>query len=309
LAAKKLWTEFYRPKSLSEYVFQNEKQQEQLLSFVANHDIPHLLLTGVPGSGKTTVAEILINELNVDDCDILRENASNKTGIDYIRDIIANFAESYPLGAFKIIKLEEFDRVTPHAQDMLKAVIEESSATCRFICTANNENRIVPAIKSRFQHMRFKAPVRDKTFERMCEILLAEEVDFDGGVLDKYVSQAYPDIRKIINNLQLNTINGKLTEPHLDSDGGDYLFKLVDLVLEGNIPEIRKVVSTQCSPEQLEEIYEFLYKNLHKHPKLIDNAYEQALLILNEAIYKNSMVAIPHLNFECMCIKLEQLIS
>lgn len=306
MAAKKLWTEAYRPRKLDEYVFQNEQQRAQINRIVLDGDLPQLLLTGTQGSGKTTLAEILINELGVDDSDVLRINSSDKTGIDYIRDTILGFAGSYLIGKFKVIKLEEFDYMSPNAQGMLRAVLEDNSDSCRFICTCNFENKIIAPLKSRMQHLRFKAPGRDEVLLRMFEILTSEEVEFDPLTVDKYVDQAYPDIRKIINNLQLNTLNGKLGQPVIDVDGGDYQFKLLDLIMVGNLREIRKIVSEQLSSEQITEVIEFLWKNIHKHPKLAAdrNLAEQAIVILSEGEYRSNLTAIPHLNFEATCIKL-----
>jgi DNA polymerase III delta prime subunit len=308
---KKLWFESYRPKTLEGYVFQNEQQENQIRKIIESGEIPHLLLTGGAGSGKTTIAEILINELGVDDCDVMRINASDKTGIDYIRDTILSFAGTYPLGKFKVVHLSEFDYMSQAAQGMLRAVLEENADTCRFLCTCNYENKIIPPIKSRMQHLRFKAPKRDDVLMRMFEILSAEGVDFDPEIVDKYVDQAFPDLRKIINNMQLNTTDGKLGDPVHDSEGGDYQFKLLDLITVGDLREIRKLVTEQCTSEQITEVYEFLYRNIGKHPKYAadQNAYEQALCILLDGVYKHSLVAIPHLNFEATCIKLSNAIG
>jgi len=305
MAAKRLWTEVYRPKTIDGYVFQNDQQKQQIERMIADRDIPHLLLTGTQGSGKSTIAGILTHELGVEEVDILKENGSNKTGVDYIRDTILNFAESYPIGMFKVVLLEEFDRLSPAAQDMLRDVMETNSDTCRFICTGNQEHRIILPLKSRLHHMRFKAPARDDVFLRCAEILLAEEVEFEPEILDKYVAQAYPDIRKIIGNLQQNVFDKKLAQPTIDVDGDDYQFKLLDQIMAGDLRGIRKSVTEQCTAEQLEEVYQFLYRNLHLHPKFKDvNVYEQGLCFLLEGVYKHSQVAIPHLNFEAMCIKL-----
>lgn len=306
MSAKKLWTEAYRPKTLDDYVFQSEQQREQINKIVATGDLPHLLLTGTQGSGKTTLAEILISELDVVDADVLRINASDKTGVDFIRDSILTFAESYPLGHLKVIKLEEFDYMSQPAQGMLRAVFEDASDTCRFICTCNYENKIIPALKSRMQHLRFKAPNQNEVMGRMIEILIAESVEFDEEVLLKYVNQAYPDIRKIINNLQLNSVGGKLGNPTVDADGDDYQFKLMDLLTAGKLDELKKLVCEQCSNEQLVEVYEFMYRNLGLHPKLKPgtNGHDEALIILAEGVYKHGLVALPQLNFVATMIKL-----
>ena len=307
MGVKKLWFEEYRPKTLEGYVFQNEVQQHQIQKIVDSGEIPHLLLTGIQGSGKTTLAQILINEMKIDDVDVLHINASDKTGIDYIRDTIINFAGTYPIGKFKVVMLEEFDYMSPNAQGMLRMVLEQNADTCRFICTCNYENKIIPAIKSRMQQLRFKAPSRDDVLMRMFEILSAEGITFDPEIVDKYVDQAYPDIRKIINNMQLNTSKEKrLENPIHDSEGGDYQFKLLDMIVAGNLREIRKLVTEQCTSEQISDVYEFLYRNICKHPKYAAdrNAYEQALCILLDGLYKHALVAIPHLNFEATCIKL-----
>ena len=311
MAAKKLWTEAYRPQVLDEYVFQNEQQKDQIQKMLEGGDIPHLLLSGTQGSGKTTLAEILIRALDVDEMDVLRINASDKTGVDYIRDTILSFAGTYPMGKFKIVKLEEFDYMSLPAQGMLRAVLEENSDTCRFICTCNYENKIMPAMKSRMQHLRFKAPLQDDVLLRMFEILSTEDVEFDPEDVDKYVTQAYPDIRKIINNLQLNTSKGKLNPPTEDSEGGDYKFKILDLIVAGNLRDLRKLVCEQCTGDQFNEIYEFLYRNIQRHPKYAKdvNAYDSALCILLDGVYKHSLVAIPHLNFEATCIKLSNAIG
>ena len=314
MAAKRLWVEEYRPKTLDGYVFQNEQQREQINRMVLEHDIPHLLLTGTQGSGKTTLARILVAELGIDDMDLLTFNASHKTGIDWIRESVLSFAESYPVGRFKVIMMEEFDRLSHAAQAMLRDVMEANSDTCRFIAICNFEHMIMAPLKSRFQHLRFKAAARDDVLMKMAEILIAENVDFDPEVLDKYVSQAYPDIRKIINNLQLNTVDrgkmpnpgGRLGQPSQDVDGGDYLFKLLDLIIAGDLREIRKLVTEQCTAEELLGVYELLYKNIEKHPKFKDNRglYEQALVTLCDGLYKHGLVAIPHLNFESTMIRI-----
>jgi hypothetical protein len=126
------------------------------------------------------------------------------------------------------------------------------------------------------------------------------------------VTQAYPDMRKIINNLQLNTANSKLGDPSQDSDGQDYQFQLLELLQAGNLPALATLVLEQCDAAQISEVYQFLYQNLHLHPKLKgqSGAYEQCLVILNDGIYKHGLISIPHLNFRVtVAIKMEQALN
>ena len=146
---------------------------------------------------------------------------------------------------------------------------------------------------------------------RMFEVLTTEGVEFDPEVVDRYVSQAYPDIRKIINNLQLNTIDGKLKDTGNDVDGDDYQFKLLDLLVEGKLNELQKMVLEQCTAEQLTEVYEFLDRNLIKHPILAKDKtkLDNAFLTLLDAVYKHGLVALPHLNFRGFCIRLNSVLE
>lgn len=306
MAIKQLWTEKHRPATLEGYVFHDDHQRKQIEKIVSSRELPHLLLSGVQGSGKTTIARILIRELKVDDVDLLEENASDKTGVDFIRDEIIPFCGGYPMGAFKVVHLEEFDYLSQNAQGMLRAVMEEYSNTCRFIATCNYENKVIPAIRSRFQQFRFKAPTEDDVIVRMIEILDAEKVEFDPDVLMLYVKQAYPDLRKIINNMQESSIDGKLVSPKQTAAGADYKFKLLDLLNDADIRGVRKLVSEQVPAEELEDVYRFLWQNLglikacKKDPKL----YDKAVLVLDKALETSSVSALPHLTFEAACIRL-----
>jgi len=306
MAAKQMWVEKYRPKALSEYVFHDDHQRKQIERLVREQDLPHLLLTGTAGAGKTSLARVLINELGIDEMDVLEENASDKTGVDFIRDTVIPFTEGYPIGTFRVVHLEEFDYLSPNAQGMLRAVLETQSSTCRFICTCNYENKIIPAIKSRFQQFRFKAPSEDDVVVKMVEILDAEKVKFDDEQLILYIKQAYPDIRKIIQHLQENTIDGRLLSPKETSVGGDYKFKLLDLLASMDLRGIRKVVSEQVPQEELEEVYRFLYQNIGTMPacKQSTETYDKAILVLADAMRVHALSALPHLTFEAMCIKL-----
>jgi DNA polymerase III delta prime subunit len=306
MAVKQLWVEKYRPKKLDDYIFQDDNQRAQIERMIKDGDIPHLLLCGVQGSGKTTLARILINELGIDDMDILEINASDKTGVDYIRDTILGFAESFPIGRYKVIHLEEFDHMSQAAQAMLRVVLEEAADTCRFICTCNYVNKIIPAIRSRMQDIHFKAPKDEDVVVKMIEMLDSEGVTFDPDALFSYIKQAYPDIRKIINNLQLNTVDGKLLSPKESGAGVDYKFQLIDLMKACDIRGIRKLLASSIPQEDIESMYEFLYQNMTLlEPCKTNSAIaDRIILSIADGLRAHATTAFPYITMEATLIKI-----
>ena len=306
MAIKQMWVEKYRPKKLEDYIFQDNQQCIQIERLINEGDIPHLLLCGIQGSGKTTLARILINALGIDEMDILEINASDKTGIDYIRDTILGFAESFPMGRYKVIHLEEFDHMSQAAQAMLRVVMEDSADTCRFICTCNYINKIIPAIRSRMQEIHFKAPKDDDVVIKMIDMLDAEHVEFDPDALVSYIKQAYPDIRKIINNLQLNTVDNKLMSPKDSSVGIDYKFKLLDLMKVSDIRGIRNLLASSIPSEEIEGVYDFLYQNLTLIEKCKNNpnVADKIILYIADALRGHAITAFPYITIEAALIRI-----
>ena len=140
---KELWVEKYRPKTLDGYVFRDSHQKEQIESWVKQESIPHLLFSGNAGIGKTTLAKILLNELEINDLDVLEINASRTNSVEDVRDKIVNFVQMIPFGNFKVVLLDEADYLSPNAQAALRGVMEEYHTTSRFILTCNYPNRII----------------------------------------------------------------------------------------------------------------------------------------------------------------------
>ena len=305
----KLWVDKHAPKILDDYIFQTPAHKQILSRIVADRDIPHLLLTGGPGSGKSTISRMLVDLLGIDPGDVKVVNASDHTGVDFIRNEISSFASTMPNGDVKIIRLEEFDYLTPNSQGLLRGLMDTTSDTCRFICTANYEHKIIAPIKSRFQHLMFTAPNREDVLIRVVEILTLENIDFDLEILEKFVDSAYPDIRSIINKLQINAISGKLLEPTKEK-ALDYKFELLNILQAGSFTAARKVIAESAPVEDYEEIYKFLYQNIHRIDKLKDAALEaSALIILNDAQYKHKVVGVPELNMDSCLASLQQLIK
>lgn len=301
----RLWVEKYRPKSLAEVIFQNDHQKEKFLSYKKSGEFPHLLLSGVQGSGKTTISRALIKDLNIDRIDVLTINASEETGVDAMRDKIRNFVTSMPVGNFKVVRLEEADYLSLNAQGALRVLIENYSDTARFILTCNYDNKIMPAIKSRAIHYRFAAPAIDEVLMRMGEILFEENIDFDPDELEKVVNAHYPDIRSTISFLEDNCQTGKLILSNTSGgEGADYKFAVLDLIKAGNYTELRKLVRTSVAKEDYEDLFRLIYDGLKSTYKNDPAKLEEAIITLNDYVYKHSIVALPELNVEALLISL-----
>jgi len=305
---KQLWFEKYRSTTFEEYVFNDEDHRVKFERMVREKEIPHLLLTGTAGSGKTTLSKLLVRLLEVEPCDVLVINASDENSVDVMRDKISTFAMSYAIGPFKVIQLEEADYLSPNAQAVLRVIMEEASSNCRFILTANYANKIIPAIKSRCTSFQFKSPSLEATFTRCAKILLAEDVVFDVDLLEKYISVYYPDLRQIINVLQSNSVNGELMVPAGSTTTEDYKFKMLDLLLTGDLRAARELVCKNVGRDEYEDVYRFLYENIDRCEKFSDqNAYESAIVLIANYLYKHALCADPEINLAALFIELGQL--
>lgn len=303
----KLWVEKWRPTTTTDFVFHSAQQKKAIESFIASNEFPNLLFSGVQGSGKTTLAKILIGQCGLDDSDIMILNASDENSVDVIREKISSFANSYAMGKFKVVLFDEFDYTTPNAQAALRNLMEECSDNCRFIFTCNYENKIIPAIKSRVQAFAFKAPSIDEVTIRLGQILVEESIDFDMDSLDKVTCATYPDIRKAINVLQQSSTDGKLLLQSAE-ESGDYHFKLLDLIEADDLRGFRKVVCESIPKEEYEGVFRFLYENLNKAKSFKnDEKYEQGIVVIASYLHKHALVADTEINLAAMCIELGQI--
>ena len=304
---KELWVEKYRPKILKEYVVRDDAQRQQIQSWINDKAIPHLLLSGAPGVGKTTLAKVLFNELEVSGYDILEINASRENSVDTVREKINNFVQIMPFGDYKYVLLDEADYMSPNGQAALRGVMEMYHTSARFIITCNYPNRIIPALHSRCQGFHMEVIDKNEFTARVAEILIAEKVDPDLETLDTYVKATYPDLRKCINMIQQNCRDGKLMPPASgDSGQQDYRLQMVELFKAGKINEARKLVCAQARPEECEEIYRWLYDNLDIISKDEDQQ-DKAVLIIKQGLVDHSFVADPEINLASVMIKLARL--
>lgn len=259
-----LWTEAYRPKGLDGYVFKDQKQKRQIEKWISEGALPHMLLSGAPGTGKTTLAKVLLHELGVDPFDIKEVNASKDNNVDYIRDSITRFAETMGYGEIKYVLLDEADYLTINAQAVLRNTMERYASTVRFILTCNYPHKIIPAIQSRTEtgRMHIDKLDKDEFTLRICNILMQENVEFDMDVVDTLIQATYPDLRRGISVMQANTFDGKLHLPETAENVSDYKIDMIALFKAGKYKDARTVICTQASAEEYEDIYRFMYQNL-----------------------------------------------
>lgn len=303
---KELWVEKYRPSTIDGYVFRDNHQKSQILQWIKEETIPHLLFSGNAGIGKTTLAKILFNELHVNDLDVLEINASRTNGVDEVRDKIVNFVQMIPFGPFKIVLLDEADYLSPNAQAALRGVMEEYHTTARFILTCNYPNRIIPALHSRCQGFHIERVDITEFTARVATILMTEEVNFDLDTLDTFVKATYPDLRKCINMVQMNSLSGDLHTPE-KSDAGtaDYRIEMVELFKKGKINEARKLICGQARPEEMEEIYRWLYDNIEIFGD--EEVQNKAILIIKQGLVDHTLVIDPEINLAATLIRLAYL--
>jgi DNA polymerase III delta prime subunit len=303
---KELWVEKYRPKTVDGYVFRDDHQRKQINTWIKDQSIPHLLLSGSAGIGKTTLAKILINEIGIEDYDVLEINASRTNSVDDVRDKITNFVQMIPFGPFKVVLLDEADYLSPNAQAALRGVMEEYHATSRFILTCNYPNRIIPALHSRCQGFHVEKTDQTEYTARVATILVEENIEFDLDTLDSYVRVAYPDLRKCIQLVQQNSIEGTLVPPNAgDAGEADWKFDMVALFKAGKISDARKLLCGKLRADEMVEVYTWLYDNIEifDDPKTQDSA----VIIIKQGMVDHTLVVDPEINLAATLIKLARL--
>ena len=302
-----LWVEKHRPNTLQGYVFRDEAQKKQVEQWVKSKSIPHLLFSGAPGVGKTTLAKILLNLLEVIGTDILEINASRENSVDVIRDKITNFVQTMPFGEFKVVLLDEADYISPNGQAALRGVMEMYHQSARFILTWNYPNRVIPALHSRCQGFHIEKIDKTEFTARAAEILVGKGIEFELDTLDTYVKATYPDLRKCINTLQMNSAEGTLQAPNVADVGEqDYRIEMVELFKQGKITEARKLLCSQARPEEMEDIYRWMYDNIEIFGDTEDQQ-DEATLVIKQGIVDHSFVAEAEINLSATLIKLARI--
>ena len=305
---KELWVEKYRPTSVKDYVFRDTKQKKQVSSWVDSGAITHLLFSGSAGTGKTTLAKVLLNELGVDGGDVMMINASNENNVDTMRTKINGFASSLPFsGDFKYVLLDEADYLSPNAQAILRNMMETYSTTCRFVLTCNYPNKVIPAIHSRCQGYHIEKLDTQEFTARVATIAITESVDVDLETLDVYVRSTYPDLRKCINMVQQNVVDGKLQAPGAGESGeSDWILEYVALFQLGKISEARKLIVAKARAEEYEGVFRKLYENLDWFGE-DDMVQGRALICIRDGLVNHALVADPEINLSATLLELQHI--
>jgi len=281
-----LWVEKYRPIKLDDYVG-NEHLKEKVSGYIESEDVPHLLLFGRAGTGKTTLAKLIVKSI---ECDYMVINASDENNVDTVRNKVKNFASSQGFKKYKIIILDEFDYMTPNAQAILRNLMETFSKHCRFILTCNYVEKIIDPIQSRCQTFQIVPPSKKEVAVQLDKILKSEDVNYDVKDLVPIIDSSYPDIRKVINTCQLNSVKGVLKLSKNDLLDSDFKTKIVDILKASDdsrnkYMKIRQTVA-DSKVQDFTEMYSLLYDKVDEYAS---GKVSGVILVLAEGQHRDAL--------------------
>jgi len=305
---KQLWVEQYRPNTVDGYVFVDDAQRQQVLQWIKDGSIPHLMLSGSAGTGKTTLAKLLINQLGVDQYDVMYANGSKDARkVEWV-DKLINFCQTMPFGKFKVVLIDEADYMNINSvQPALRNLMEDYSQTVRFILTCNFPTKIIPPIHSRCQGFHIAKTDHTEFTARVATILVTEGVEFDLDTLDSYVKATYPDLRKCLNLVQPNSQTGKLVTPSAaDKSMRDWKLDCVELFKAGKVREARTLLCQSSTPEESDEIFRWMYDNLDLFGSTAEQQ-DQAIVVIRNGIVNIPLIADQEINLSATLIELAQI--
>ena len=280
-----LWVERYRPHSLDGYVG-NQHIIEKVKIYIESNDVPHLLLYGQAGTGKTTLAKIITNQI---DCDLMYINASDENSVDAVRDKIRGFASSMGFKEWKIVILDEADYLTPNAQAALRNLMETFSRTTRFILTCNYVEKVIDPIQSRCQTFGITPPSKKEVAMRLKQILDMEEVKYEMSDLAILVNSGYPDIRRVLNAAQRQVVGNELKIDKTSAIQANYMDEVLTVLqsngsVKDSFTNVRKIIA-DSKVRDFTPFYRFLYDEVDNYA---NGKIGSTILNIADAQYKDS---------------------
>ena len=296
-----LWVEKYRPRNLDEYVG-NEHLKQKVSDYLSSGDVPHLLFFGKAGTGKTTLAKLIVNSIN---CDHIIINASDENNVDTVRNKVKGFASTVGFKDLKVIILDEFDYMTPNAQAILRNLMETFSKHCRFILTCNYVEKVIDPIQSRCQTFQIVPPTKKDVAVQISQILGKEGVSFEPKDLVPIIDSSYPDIRRIINTCQLNSSKGKLKLDTTSVIDSDIKSKVVEILKSNDAkPNKWKTIRQAIADSRVQdftELYSYLYEKVDEYGS---GNTSNIILILSESQHKDALVVDKEITFMSCIIQI-----
>ena len=296
-----LWVEKYRPRKLTEYVG-NEHLKQKVSDYLQSGDVPHLLFFGKAGTGKTTLAKLIVNSIS---CDYIIINASDENNVDTVRNKVKGFASTVGFKDMKVIILDEFDYMTPNAQAILRNLMETFSKHCRFILTCNYVEKVIDPIQSRCQTFQIVPPSKKEVAVQISQILGKEEISFKPQDLVPIIDSSYPDIRKVINTCQLNSTKGQLKLDTTSVIDSDIKSKVVEILKSNDDKKnkwknIRQAIA-DARIQDFTELYSFLYEKVDDYGS---GNTSNIILILSESQHKDALVVDKEITFMSCIIQI-----
>ena len=295
-----LWVEKYRPTTLDTYIG-NEHLKSKVSVYLESGDLPHLLLYGKAGTGKTTLAKLLVNNI---ECDYMYINASDENSVDTVRNKVRGFASTMGFKDYKIIILDECDYITPNAQAALRNLMETFSKHCRFILTCNFVERIIDPIQSRCQSFQVIPPSKKEVALHIHNILKEEGIASKMDDVAGLVNAGYPDIRRVINSTQRQVVDGMLVVDKQSLVESDYKMKLMEIIKKENKKDAFKGIRKLLADSQVTDFAE-LYKLMYDEVDSYGTGHiAECILIIAKYQLSDSQVVDKEINAMAMIIEL-----